>query len=85
MPEVEHDMMLTDRAVATIKISEDQLRAQRKRKAPLDYSHYVYTDLLTKARPESLKIVKLPPALTDGFAISKCNRTRPCSRSPPWQ
>jgi hypothetical protein len=62
MPEVEHDMMLTDRAVATIKISEDQLRAQRKRKAPLDYSRYVYTDLLTKAPPESLKIIKLPPA-----------------------
>ncbi len=62
MPKVEYDMTLTDRAVATIKISEDQLRAQGKLKAPLDYSRYVYPDLLRKVRPESVKITKLPPA-----------------------
>jgi ABC-type nitrate/sulfonate/bicarbonate transport system substrate-binding protein len=62
MPKVEYDMTLTDRAVATIKISEDQLRAQGKLKAPIDYSRYVYTDLLRKVRPESVTITKLPPA-----------------------
>jgi NitT/TauT family transport system substrate-binding protein len=62
MPKVEYDMTLTDRAIATIKISEDQLRAQGKLKAPLVYSRYVYTDLLRTVRPESVKITKLPPA-----------------------
>jgi ABC-type nitrate/sulfonate/bicarbonate transport system substrate-binding protein len=60
MPKVEYDMTLTDRAVATIKISEEQLQRQGKLKAPLDYSRYVYTDLLKKVRPENVKITTLP-------------------------
>lgn len=61
MPKVEYNMTLTDRAVATIKISEDQLQKQGKLKAPLDYSRYVYTDLLKKVRPDNVKITTLSP------------------------
>src|SRR5215472_14749878 len=60
MPKVEYNMTLTDRAIATIKISEEQLQRQGKLKAPLDYSRYVYTDLLKKVRPENVKITTLP-------------------------
>jgi len=48
------------RAVATIKISEEQLQRQGKLKAPLDYSRYVYTDLLKQVRPENVTITSLP-------------------------
>jgi NitT/TauT family transport system substrate-binding protein len=61
MPKVEHNITFTDRSVATIKISEEQLQRQGKLKAPLDYSRYVYTDLLQKVRPENVKITTLPP------------------------
>jgi NitT/TauT family transport system substrate-binding protein len=61
MPKVEYNMTLTDRAVATIKISEDQLQRQGKLPAPINYSRYVYTDLLKKVRPENVKITSLPP------------------------
>jgi NitT/TauT family transport system substrate-binding protein len=61
MPKVEFDMTWTDRAVETIKVAEDQLASQKKLKAPLDYSKYVYTDLLKKVRPENVKITQLPP------------------------
>jgi NitT/TauT family transport system substrate-binding protein len=61
MPKVEFDMTWTDRAVATIKVAEDQLASQKKLKAPLDYTKYVYTDLLKKVRPENVKITQLPP------------------------
>jgi len=61
MPKVEYNMTLTDRAVSTIKISEDQLQKQGKLKAPLDYTRYVYSDLLKKVRPDNVKITALPP------------------------
>jgi ABC-type nitrate/sulfonate/bicarbonate transport system substrate-binding protein len=61
MPKVEFDMTWTDRAVATIKVAEEQLAAQKKLKAPLDYTKYVYTDLLKKVRPDNVKISQLPP------------------------
>jgi ABC-type nitrate/sulfonate/bicarbonate transport system substrate-binding protein len=61
MPKVEFDMTWTDRAVATIKVAEEQLASQKKLKAPLDYTKYVYTDLLKKVRPENVKITELPP------------------------
>jgi hypothetical protein len=54
------DMTWTDRAVATVKIAEEQLASQKKLKAPLDYTKYVYTDLLKKVRPENVKITQLP-------------------------
>jgi ABC-type nitrate/sulfonate/bicarbonate transport system substrate-binding protein len=60
MPKVEFDMTWTDRAVATIKVAEEQLASQKKLKAPLDYAQYVYTDLLKKVRPENVKITQLP-------------------------
>jgi NitT/TauT family transport system substrate-binding protein len=60
MPKVEFDMTWTDRAVETIKVAEDQLAGQKKLKAPLDYTKYVYTDLLKKVRPENVKITQLP-------------------------
>jgi NitT/TauT family transport system substrate-binding protein len=61
MPKVEFDMTWTDRAVATIKIAEDQLASQKKLKRPLDYEQYVYTDLLKAVRPENVRITQLPP------------------------
>jgi ABC-type nitrate/sulfonate/bicarbonate transport system substrate-binding protein len=61
MPKVEYNMTLTDRAVSTIKISEEQLQRQGKLPAPLDYSLYVYTDLLKKVRPDNVKITSMPP------------------------
>ena len=62
MPKMEYDMTLTDRSLTAVKISEDQLRAQGKMKTPLDYTRYIYPDLLRKVRPESVKISKMPPA-----------------------
>jgi ABC-type nitrate/sulfonate/bicarbonate transport system substrate-binding protein len=61
MPKVEFDMTWTDRAVETIKIAEDQLAQQKKLKSPLDYSKYVYMDLLKKVRPENVKIKQPSP------------------------
>jgi ABC-type nitrate/sulfonate/bicarbonate transport system substrate-binding protein len=60
MPKVEFDMTWTDRAVATIKIAEEQLTKQKKLKAPLDYTKYVYSDLIKKVRPENVMITALP-------------------------
>ena len=61
MPKVEYNMTLTDRAVSTIKISEEQLQRQGKLPAPLDYSRYVYTDLLKKVRADNVKLSPMPP------------------------
>ena len=61
MPKVEYNMTLTDRAVSTIKISEEQLQRQGKLPAPLDYSRYVYTDLLKKVRADNVKLTSMPP------------------------
>jgi ABC-type nitrate/sulfonate/bicarbonate transport system substrate-binding protein len=60
MPKVEFDMTWTDRAVATIKVAEEQLIKQKKLKAPLDYTKYVYSDLIKKVRPENVMITALP-------------------------
>lgn len=60
MPKVEYNMTWSDRAIETIKVAEDQLASQKKLKAPLDYSKYVYTDLVQKVRPENVKLTKLP-------------------------
>jgi NitT/TauT family transport system substrate-binding protein len=59
MPKVEYNMTLTDRAVSTIKISEEQLQRQGKLSAPLDYSRYVYVDLLKKVRADSVKLTSM--------------------------
>ena len=62
MPKVVYDMNWTDGSVHTIKDVVSLLTSQGKMKAPLDYSNYVYTDLLKKVRPEAVTITKLPPA-----------------------
>jgi NitT/TauT family transport system substrate-binding protein len=62
MPKVVYDMNWTDGSLETIKDSADLLVSQGKMKTKLDYTKYVYTDLLKKVRPEAVKITKLPPA-----------------------
>jgi len=60
MPKVEYDMDWQPRSLDAIKDSEKLLADQKKLKAPLDYSKYVYMDLLKAVRPESVKITTLP-------------------------
>ena len=60
MPKVEFDMDWQDRSLGAIQIAEGQLADQKKLKAPLDYTKYVYTDLLKAVRPANVKISKLP-------------------------
>ena len=60
MPKVEFDMTWTDRAIEAIKVAEEQLAKQGKLKAPLDYSKYVYPDLVKAVRPENVKLSALP-------------------------
>jgi ABC-type nitrate/sulfonate/bicarbonate transport system substrate-binding protein len=60
MPKVEYNMTLTDRAVSTIQISEETLKRQNKLPAPIDYSRYIYSDLLKKVRADNVKLTNLP-------------------------
>ena len=60
MPKVEYDMNWMPRSIESIQVSEDQLAQQKKLKAPLDYTQYVYMDLLKKVRPENVKVTQLP-------------------------
>jgi NitT/TauT family transport system substrate-binding protein len=60
MPKVEYDMDWQPRSLDAIKDSEKLLADQKKLKAPLDFSKYVYMDLLKAVRPESVKITTLP-------------------------
>ena len=60
MPKVEYDMDWQPRSLEAIKDSEKLLADQKKLKAPLDLSKYVYMDLLKAVRPESVKITTLP-------------------------
>src|SRR5215475_13324205 len=46
MPKVEFDMDWQPRSLEAIKVSAQQLADQKKLKAPLDYSKYVYLDLV---------------------------------------
>jgi len=61
MPKVEYEMSWTDGSLDTIRICEQQLLAQGKMKAPLDWNSYVYADLLKKVQPASVTITQLPP------------------------
>lgn len=61
MPKLEFDMYLTDASLQTIKASEDLLIARGKMKAPLDYSTYVYPDLLKAVRPDAVRITSMTP------------------------
>lgn len=60
MPKVEYDMDWQPRSLDAIRDSEKLLADQKKLKAPLDFSKYVYMDLLKAVRPESVKITALP-------------------------
>ena len=69
MPKLEFDMTWTDRSLETIKIAEHLLAQQKKLKAPLDYSKYVYMDLLKAVRPQQSR--------------SRSCRSSPSSRPEP--
>jgi ABC-type nitrate/sulfonate/bicarbonate transport system substrate-binding protein len=60
MPKLYYDMDWQQRSIDAIKDSEKLLADQKKLKAPLDYSKYVYLDLLKAVRPENIKITALP-------------------------
>jgi ABC-type nitrate/sulfonate/bicarbonate transport system substrate-binding protein len=60
MPKVEFDMDWQPRSIESIQVAEKQLADQKKLKAPIDYSKYVYLDLVKAVRPENIKIKELP-------------------------
>ena len=60
MPKLEYDMEWTPRSLEAIKDSAHLLTEQKKLKAPLDYSAYVYMGLLKAVRPEAVKLSELP-------------------------
>lgn len=60
MPKLEFDMNWKPRSLEAIKDSEHLLADQKKLKAPLDYSKYVYLDLLKAVRPQAVEIKELP-------------------------
>ena len=60
MPKLEFDMNWKPRSLEAIRDSEHLLADQKKLKAPLDYSKYVYMDLLKAVRPEAVEIKELP-------------------------
>src|SRR5471030_1647123 len=60
MPKLEFDMEWKPRSLEAIRDSAALLADQKKLKAPLDYSTYVYMDLLKAVRPESVTITELP-------------------------
>jgi ABC-type nitrate/sulfonate/bicarbonate transport system substrate-binding protein len=61
MPKLAYDMYWHDATLEAIQASEQLLQKQGKMKAPLDYSSYIYTDLLKKVRPEAVTLTKLTP------------------------
>ena len=60
MPKLEFDMEWKPRSLEAIKDSAHLLTEQKKLKVPLDYSKYVYMDLLKAVRPASVTITDLP-------------------------
>ena len=60
MPKVEFDMDWQPRSIESIQVAEKQLADQKKLKAPLDYSKYVYMDLVKAVRPQNVKVTALP-------------------------
>ncbi len=61
MPKLEYDMYLTQESLGAIKDSESLLLQRGKMKTPLDYTGYVYTDLLKAVRPDAVKITDVTP------------------------
>jgi len=60
MPKVEFDMDWQPRSIEAIQVVEKQLADTKRLKAPLDFSKYVYLDLVRAVRPENIKIKDLP-------------------------
>jgi NitT/TauT family transport system substrate-binding protein len=60
MPKLEFDMNWKERSLEAIRDSAQLLSDQKKLKAPLDFSKYVYMDLLKAVRPQSVEIKELP-------------------------
>jgi len=60
MPKLEFDMNWKPRSLEAIRDSEHLLADQKKLKAPLDYSKYVYLDLLKAVRPQAVELKELP-------------------------
>ncbi|HSH99473.1 MAG TPA: NrtA/SsuA/CpmA family ABC transporter substrate-binding protein, partial [Reyranella sp.] len=60
MPKVEFDMDWQPRSIEAIQVVEKQLADTKRLKAPLDFSKYVYLDLIKAVRPENIKIKELP-------------------------
>ena len=77
MPKVEFDMDWQPRSLEAIQVAEKQLADQKKLKAPLDYSKYVYMDLLKAVRPENVKITALPK--NERSRHPEAERRDPCS------
>ena len=59
MPKLEFDMEWKPRSLEAIRDSEHLLLDQKKLKAPLDLSKYVYMDLLKAVRPQSVTLTDL--------------------------
>ncbi len=60
MPKLEFDMNWKPRSLEAIRDSEHLLADQKKLKAPLDLSKYVYLDLLKAVRPQAVELKELP-------------------------
>ena len=60
MPKLEFDMNWKPRSLEAIRDSEHLLADQKKLKAPLDLSKYVYLDLLKTVRPQAVELKELP-------------------------
>jgi ABC-type nitrate/sulfonate/bicarbonate transport system substrate-binding protein len=60
MPKLEFDMNWKPRSLDAIRDSEHLLADQKKLKAPLDLSKYVYLDLLKAVRPQAVELKELP-------------------------
>jgi ABC-type nitrate/sulfonate/bicarbonate transport system substrate-binding protein len=59
MPKVYYDMDWQPRSLEAIRDSVQLLADQKKLKAPIDLSKYVYMDLLKAVRPESVKLTEV--------------------------
>lgn len=59
MPKVYYDMDWQPRSLEAIKDSVQLLADQKKLKAPIDLSKYVYMDLLKAVRPENVKLTEV--------------------------
>jgi len=59
MPKVYYDMDWQPRSLEAIKDSVQLLADQKKLKAPIDLSKYIYMDLLKAVRPENVKLTEV--------------------------